>query len=86
MEELPRQAHEADPQKPGHGPAVAVAELIGGPLDGLRLDVSEDSGAELAGGAILVTEISAAREVGADGVVYRPRGGDPRRWDWEGCA
>ncbi|MFG3258716.1 hypothetical protein [Streptomyces sp. NPDC048172] len=75
MEELPRQAHDH-------------VELIGGPLDGLRLDVSGVSGevgAELREGAFLVSGIGEGPGAGTGaGALYRPRRVDPCRWDWAG--
>ncbi|WP_329492853.1 hypothetical protein [Kitasatospora herbaricolor] len=74
----------ADHEDPDPGPRLghAYRELVAGPLDGLLLDVTGWSAAELADGAALPTEIGAH---GAGGrACYGPRAGDPSRWDWEG--
>ncbi|MFG2140877.1 hypothetical protein [Streptomyces sp. NPDC048650] len=71
-----------DNPDPGPQPGHSYRELVGGPLDGLLLDVTGRSGAELKDGAALATEIGAH---GAGGrAVYAPRPTDPQRWDWHG--
>ena len=55
---------------------------MAGPLDGLLLDVTGLSEAELAEGAALPTEIGAHGPGGR--ARYTPRPADPRRWDWRG--
>ncbi|MBO8186345.1 hypothetical protein JW592_12820 [Streptomyces sp. DW4-2] len=57
-------------------------ELVGGPLDGLLLDVTACSDEELADGAALITEIGRFGPGGR--TLYGPRSSDPRLWDWEG--
>ena len=71
--------HDDDPgPRTGH----LYRELVGGPLDGLLLDVTGWSAEELAGGAALLTELGA---YGAGGRAhYGPRPADPERWEWEG--
>ncbi|MFV2118243.1 hypothetical protein ACE14D_07255 [Streptomyces sp. Act-28] len=74
------QDHE-DP-RPGPRPGRAYVELVGGPLDGLLLDVTGWSADEIAAGAALRTELG---RFGAGGrAVYDPRPGDRRRFDWSG--
>ena len=73
-----------DDPNPGPRPGRDYAELVGGALDGLLLDVTALPRRERALGAALRTEIGA---YGAGGRVwYRPRAGDPRLWDWEADA
>ncbi|SER61736.1 hypothetical protein [Streptomyces qinglanensis] len=64
--------------RPGH----EYRELVGGPLDGLLLDVTGQSEAELAEGAALITEIGAFGPGGR--TLYSPRPTDSQKWDWEG--
>lgn len=65
------------------GPQVGhvYRELVGGPLDGLLVDVTNWSAEELADGVALLTELGV---YGAGGRShYGPRPADPLRWDWE---
>lgn len=63
-------------------PGRVYRELVGGPLDGLLLDVTGESEDELADGAALITEVG---QFGPGGrALYRPRPGSPSQWDWEG--
>jgi len=72
----------ADPEDPGPRPGRAYRELVGGPLDGLLLDVTDWEDAQLRRGVALATELGA---FGAGGrALYEPRRGDPRHWDWRG--
>ncbi|MDH6145141.1 hypothetical protein P3T35_007192 [Kitasatospora sp. GP30] len=74
----------ADHDDPGPGPQPGhdYRELCGGPLDGLLLEGTGWSEKELAGGAALLTEIG---RYGPGGRArYKPRQGDPRRFDWAG--
>ncbi|GAB7188932.1 hypothetical protein ATKI12_8763 [Kitasatospora sp. Ki12] len=76
----------ADHDDPDPGPQDGheYRELVGGPLDGLLLDVTGWTAAELAVGAALATEIGT---FGAGGRAhYEPRTADPSRsrWDWAG--
>ncbi|KQV19281.1 MULTISPECIES: hypothetical protein [unclassified Kitasatospora] len=72
----------SDHEDAGPRPGRVYRELVAGPLDGLLLDVTGWSGEQLAVGAALPTEIGA---YGAGGRArYRPRPGDPQRWDWGG--
>ncbi|MFE5793269.1 hypothetical protein ACFQ8C_11940 [Streptomyces sp. NPDC056503] len=71
-----------DDPRPGPRPGRAYVELVGGPLDGLLLDVTDWTGEEIRAGAALETELS---RYGAEGkAVYGPRAGDPARFDWTG--
>ena len=71
-----------DDPDPGPRPGHEYAELVGGALDGLLLDVTGWTESERADGAALVTEIGA---YGAGGHAwYRPRAADPGHWEWEG--
>lgn len=73
-----------DPGDPGRGPRPGqrYVELVGGPLDGLLLDVTDWTADELGTGIALQTELG---RFGAGGrAVYDPRPGDPRRFDWSG--
>ncbi|MYR44917.1 hypothetical protein [Streptomyces sp. SID5910] len=72
----------ADHDTPGPRPGRAYAQLVGGPLDGLLLDVTDLAEDERARGVTLATEIG---RYGAGGrSLYGPRTGDPRRFDWRG--
>ncbi|OIJ99331.1 hypothetical protein BIV25_09930 [Streptomyces sp. MUSC 14] len=73
-----------DHDDPGPRPGRRYVELVGGPLDGLLLDITgrtpDDPGASVA----LATELG---RFGAGGrAVYAPRPGDRRRFDWVGDA
>ncbi|MGW7586631.1 hypothetical protein ACWGKU_33465 [Kitasatospora sp. NPDC054768] len=71
-----------DDPNPGPRPGHAYRELVGGPLDGLLLDVTDWNTEQLADGAALATEIG---HYGAGGRAhYEPRPADPCRWDWAG--
>ncbi|WP_049656940.1 hypothetical protein [Kitasatospora sp. MY 5-36] len=71
-----------DDTHPGPRPGCVYCELVGGPLDGLLLDVTGWDTEQLADGAVLATGIG---RYGAGGrACYGPRPGDPFRWDWAG--
>ncbi|TBO60916.1 hypothetical protein EYS09_03870 [Streptomyces kasugaensis] len=58
-------------------------ELVGGPLDGLLLDVTGMSDEDIAEGAYLIAETGVHGSGGR--TAYGPRGGDPASsWAWEG--
>ncbi|RSS73992.1 hypothetical protein [Streptomyces sp. WAC06614] len=74
----------ADHDDPDPGPRQgrAYRELVGGPLDGLLLDVTGWPPTALTEQVALPTEIG---RYGAGGrALYAPRPADPRRWDWAG--
>ncbi|NGO71783.1 hypothetical protein [Streptomyces boncukensis] len=83
MDELRWRVYGADHEEgTGPDPGHAYRELVGGPLDGLLLDVTGWTPGELATGAGLVTEIG---RFGPGGRAwYTPRDADPGRWDWQG--
>ncbi|MFD6185630.1 hypothetical protein [Streptomyces goshikiensis] len=69
---------------PGPRPGRDYAELVGGPLDGLLLDITGWSADEIQTGVALMTELG---QFGAGGrALYDPRAGERRRWDWSGDA
>jgi hypothetical protein len=78
-----RRVYGADHEDPDPGPRAGreYVELVGGPLDGLLLDVTAYSAAERSAGAGLVTEIGSFGHGGRSW--YRPRRADPGRWEWE---
>ncbi|MCX4679376.1 hypothetical protein OG413_29500 [Streptomyces sp. NBC_01433] len=86
MDELMRQrrVYGTDHDDPHPGPKTGhdYRELVGGPLDGLLLDVTGWSAAALREGAGLITEIGAYGPGGR--AEYGPRPSDPDRWDWRG--
>ncbi|MFH9426274.1 hypothetical protein [Streptomyces sp. NPDC017529] len=71
-----------DDPHPGPRAGRTYAELVGGPLDGLLLDITGWTTEEVATGAALMTELG---QFGAGGrALYEPRPGDASRWDWDG--
>ncbi|MFJ8542546.1 hypothetical protein ACIRFH_11110 [Streptomyces sp. NPDC093586] len=72
----------ADHEAPGPRPGRAYAQLVGGPLDGLLLDVTDLTEDERARGVTLATEIGRYGPGGR--TVYGPRPGGTRRFDWRG--
>ncbi|MGW0337909.1 hypothetical protein ACWD0J_40025 [Streptomyces sp. NPDC003011] len=84
-EELLRgRVYGADHDDAGQGPRPGrtYAELVGGPLDGLLLDITGWTPDESGTGVSLRTELG---QFGAGGrALYDPRPGDPARWDWSG--
>ncbi|MEU6509045.1 MULTISPECIES: hypothetical protein [unclassified Streptomyces] len=73
-----------DYDRPGPRAGQRYVELVGGPLDGLLLDVTDRTPDELGPGVALATELG---RFGAGGrALYAPRPGDPRRFDWAGDA
>lgn len=74
----------ADHDHPGPVPGRRYAELVGGPLDGLLLDVTGRGRDAIGSGVVLGTELG---RFGAGGrALYDPRPGDPGRFDWTGDA
>ncbi|WP_331753517.1 hypothetical protein OG440_40110 (plasmid) [Streptomyces sp. NBC_00637] len=78
-----RRVYGAEHDDPGPRSDRAYRELVGGPLDGLLLDVTGWSGAALDADVALETELG-ARPGGRS--VYAPRPGDRRYWDWRADA
>ncbi|MER7194484.1 hypothetical protein [Streptomyces flaveolus] len=72
----------ADHDNPGPRAGRAYAQLVGGPLDGLLLDVTDLAEDERGRGVTLATEIGRYGPGGRS--VYGPRPGDTRRFDWRG--
>ncbi|MDX6327970.1 MAG: hypothetical protein QOI83_353 [Streptomycetaceae bacterium] len=85
MDELMRRrvygADHDDPD-PGPRPGHVYRELVGGPLDGLLLDVTGWTEDERAAGTALPTEIGRYGPGGR--AQYGPRATDPLHWDWRG--
>ncbi|MCA1223393.1 hypothetical protein [Streptomyces sp. 8L] len=71
-----------DDPDPGPQPGHEYRELVGGPLDGLLVDVTGWDAEEVVEGAALITEIGAYGPGGR--AQYGPRNGDSAKWDWEG--
>ncbi|SCE38712.1 hypothetical protein GA0115240_156416 [Streptomyces sp. DvalAA-14] len=80
---MQRRVYGTDHDDPDPGPRLGheYAELVGGALDGLLLDVTGWSDSERTGGAGLMTEIGAYGPGGR--AWYRPRAGDPSFWEWD---
>ncbi|WP_326581598.1 hypothetical protein OIE69_44575 (plasmid) [Actinacidiphila glaucinigra] len=79
-----RRVYGADHDAPWPRPRRVYRELVGGPLDGLLLDITGWTEPERTAGAPLRTEIG--RYVLGGRSVYGPRPGDggTRFWDWRG--
>ncbi|MFD5017154.1 hypothetical protein [Streptomyces chartreusis] len=72
----------AEPGHPGPLSGQTYVELVGGPLDGLLLDVTGWTQAEIGTGVALETELG---QFGPGGhAMYDPRPGHPGRFDWTG--
>ncbi|KUN79004.1 hypothetical protein AQJ66_29405 [Streptomyces bungoensis] len=72
----------ADHEHPGPVAGRRYAELVGGPLDGLLLDITGWTRDEIRTGVALPTELG---RFGAGGrAMYGPRRGDLGRFDWGG--
>jgi hypothetical protein len=72
----------ADHEDAGPRPGRGYAQLVGGPLDGLLLDITGRSEGELAAGVALTTEIGGYGPGGR--ALYAPRARGDRRFDWRG--
>ncbi|MFF8177705.1 hypothetical protein [Streptomyces chartreusis] len=72
----------AEPGQPGPLPGQTYVELVGGPLDGLLLDVTGWTQGEIDTGVALQTELGQHGPGGR--ALYDPRPGDPGRFDWTG--
>jgi hypothetical protein len=76
-----RRVYGADHEDPGPRPGRDYRELVGGPLDGLLVDVTGWDAEALRCGAALATELAGVRGGRA---VYEPRPGSEALWDWKG--
>ena len=72
----------ADHEDAGPRPGHSYVELVGGPLDGLLLDVTDWPDRELAEQVSLTTELGRYGPGGR--ALYRPRQPGGRRYDWHG--
>ncbi|MEH0415992.1 hypothetical protein [Streptomyces sp. B21-083] len=74
----------ADHDDPDRGPrpGQTYVELVGGPLDGLLLDITGWTQDEIGTGVSLQTELGSFGPGGR--ALYAPRPGYPARWDWVG--
>ncbi|MFI8192350.1 hypothetical protein ACIF8T_26795 [Streptomyces sp. NPDC085946] len=72
----------ADHDDPGPRHGRVYAELVGGPLDGLLLDITDRCDGEPGEGVALRTEIG--RHGPGGRAVYVPRRTGERRYDWRG--
>ncbi|MFD3657658.1 hypothetical protein [Streptomyces sp. NPDC058620] len=70
----------ADPYDPGPREGRIYAELTGGPLDGLLLDVTGWTREEIDTGAALITGLGRFGPGGR--ALYDLRPGDPGHFDW----
>lgn len=71
-----------DDPDPGPQPGRRYVELVGGPLDGLLLDVTGWGPDEISGGVALQTELGA---FGAGGrAMYDPSHDGEKRFQWSG--
>ncbi|MFD5416261.1 hypothetical protein [Streptomyces nojiriensis] len=71
-----------DDPNPGPRPGRDYAELVGGPLDGLLLDITGWTADEIQTGVALMTELG---QFGPGGrALYDPRPGERGRWGWSG--
>ncbi|QIB49556.1 hypothetical protein [Streptomyces aureoverticillatus] len=85
MDELEhRRVYGTDHDDPHPGPrdGHSYRELVGGPLDGLLVDVTGWSQEQLDEGALLITEIGQHGPGGR--TEYSPREGSSELWDWRG--
>ncbi|MEW2515763.1 hypothetical protein [Streptomyces sp. NPDC046870] len=72
----------ADPDHPGPLAGRSYVELVGGPLDGLLLDITGWTQDEIGTSVSLLTDLG---QFGLDGwALYDPRPGDRSRFDWSG--
>ncbi|MET7455751.1 hypothetical protein ABZT03_28455 [Streptomyces sp. NPDC005574] len=72
----------ADHDDAGPQPGHTYVELVGGPLDGLLLDVTGRPDHELRAGVALPTEIGSHGPGGR--ALYAPRVAGSTRFDWRG--
>ncbi|MEV3858893.1 hypothetical protein AB0J38_31840 [Streptomyces sp. NPDC050095] len=74
----------ADHEDAGPRPGRSYAQLVGGPLDGLLLDVTDRSAPDAPAAVALPTELGAFGPGGR--ALYGPVDGDGRRFAWHGDA
>ncbi|UXY25706.1 hypothetical protein [Streptomyces sp. HUAS TT20] len=72
----------ADHDDAGPRPGRTYAQLVGGPLDGLLLDMTDRSDGPSGEQVALVTEMGRYGPGGR--ALYAPRPSDGRRYDWRG--
>ncbi|MEU6387783.1 hypothetical protein [Streptomyces sp. NPDC046939] len=72
----------ADHEDAGPRPGRAYAQLVGGPLDGLLLDITDRPAEQEAAPLALPTELGAFGPGGR--ALYGPLGADGRRFVWQG--
>ncbi|GHD87356.1 hypothetical protein GCM10010508_19160 [Streptomyces naganishii JCM 4654] len=72
----------ADHEEAGPRPGRTYAQLVGGPLDGLLLDVTDRAGTPSPDQVALPTELGRYGPGGR--ACYAPRPGNPHHWDWRG--
>ncbi|MEV5810667.1 hypothetical protein [Streptomyces mutabilis] len=72
----------AEHDDPGPRAGRVYAQLVGGPLDGLLLDITDLTEQERVRGVSLPTEIGRYGPGGRSS--YAPRPDGPRRFDWRG--
>ncbi|MEU6019348.1 hypothetical protein ABZ826_36755 [Streptomyces sp. NPDC047515] len=71
-----------DHPRPGPKPGRVYAELVGGPLDGLLLDITGWNADEIQTGVALMTGLG---QFGPGGLaLYDPRPGERNCWNWSG--
>ncbi|MFF0383025.1 hypothetical protein [Streptomyces sp. NPDC004286] len=81
-DQMSRRVYGAEFDHPGPRSDRCYAELVGGPLDGLLLDITGWTADEIQTGAALMTELG---QFGPGGrAVYGPRPGNTARFDWTG--
>ncbi|MFE9687700.1 hypothetical protein [Streptomyces sp. NPDC006285] len=73
--------HDHDSPDPGPRPGQDYVELVGGPLDGLLLNVTGWTPEQIAAGAALPTELA---QFPGGRALYDPRPGDRTRFYWTG--
>ncbi|MGW9030014.1 hypothetical protein ACWGQ5_39140 [Streptomyces sp. NPDC055722] len=82
LEFMRGRAYGADHEDAGPRQGRMYVELVGGPLDGLLLDITGWPDHELNEGVALITEIGRCGPGGR--ALYAPRSTDRRRFDWRG--
>ncbi|MGW2777193.1 hypothetical protein ACWC4C_32600 [Streptomyces olivaceoviridis] len=81
---LRRRVYGAGHNSPGPRPGRCYAELVGGPLDGMLLDITGWTHDEVGAGVALAAELG---QLGVGSRVrYTPRPGEPAWFDWAGYS